>query len=73
MSTSPVPRSLPVRQTSTKMSASPASDTQALRPVTRQPSSTGTACVVIAAASEPAWGSVSEKPPSSSPVARPRA
>ena len=32
MSTSPVPRSVPVRQTSTNTSASPASETQALRP-----------------------------------------
>ena len=36
--TSPVPRSVPVRHTSTNTSASPASETQALRPVTRQPS-----------------------------------
>ncbi len=68
-----MPRSVPVRQTSRKTSASPASETQALRPVTRQPSSTGTARVVIAAASEPACGSVSEKPPSNSPRTRPDA
>ena len=59
-----------VLQTTRNRSASPASDTQALRPVTRQPSPSGRARVVIAVASDPAWGSVSENPPSARPATR---
>src|ERR671934_10719 len=60
-----------VLQTTRKRSASPASETQALRPVSRHaPSSPATARVVIAVASDPACGSVSEKAPSASPAAR---
>ena len=59
------PGSSAVLHTTRKMSASPASDTHALRPVTRQLSPVRRAArVVIAVASEPACGSVSENPPS---------
>ena len=43
---------------------------QALEPLSRQPPSTLVARVFSAAASEPASGSVSMKPPSTSPLAR---
>ena len=63
------PGSADVLHTTRNRSASPASDTHALRPVTRQPSPSGSARVVIAVASEPACGSVSENPPRASPAA----
>ena len=62
------PAPSPVWHTTRNRSASPASDTQALRPLTRQLCPSGRATVVIAVASDPACGSVSEKPPSASPV-----
>ncbi len=64
------PGSPVVLQTTKKTSASPASETHALRPVTLQPSSERWARVVIAVASEPACGSVRENPPSALPAAR---
>ena len=62
------PAPSPVWHTTRNRSASPASDTHALRPLTRQLCPSGRATVVIAVASDPACGSVSEKPPSASPV-----
>ena len=61
-----------VLQTTRNTSPSPASDTHALRPDTRQRLPSRVARVVIAVASDPAAGSVSEKPPSSSPAASDR-
>ena len=67
------PGSADVLHTTRNRSASPASDTHAFRPVTRQLLPSGSARVVIAVASEPACGSVSENPPSASPAASTRA
>ncbi len=68
-----MPRRVPVRQATRNTSASPPSDTHALVPLSRKPSPSGFSRALMAAASEPACGSVSENPPSDLPGRQPAA